>query len=210
MPQLHLHDSVYQALQYMADFHVRHLPVVLEEKFIGLVSEEILMDALDENLTMEQIREHFLMYAVPADHHLFETAAKMSEYQITTIPVVDNEMIFLGSITNTDLLQQISRLVGAGDKGALIVLAMDKQDFSFSELTRLIETNDAYITQLNTYTQPGTGEFQVIIRINKFEVSDILATLQRFEYQIKYHFGEERFENELKNNYEHLMNYLNI
>jgi len=27
---------------------------------------------------------------------------------------------------------------------------------------------------------------------------------------VKYYFGEELYENELKNNYDHLMNYLNI
>jgi acetoin utilization protein AcuB len=27
---------------------------------------------------------------------------------------------------------------------------------------------------------------------------------------VKYYFGEELYENELRNNYDHLMNYLNI
>jgi hypothetical protein len=41
-------------------------------------------------------------------------------------------------------------------------------------------------------------------------VSDILATLQRYEYTVKYFFGEEHYENTLKENFENLMAYLNV
>jgi len=194
----------------MTDFHVMHLPVVAEEKYLGLISEDNLLDASDSSSPISSLREDFRLIAVPADHHIIETVAKMSEYQLTTIPVVEEDQHFLGSITEPDLLKEVGRLIGAGDRGALIVLGMDKQNFSFSELSRLVETNDAFITQLNTFFRPDTGELEVTIRVNKFEVSDILATLQRYEYQVKYYFGEERFENQLKSNYEHLLNYLNI
>ena len=42
------------------------------------------------------------------------------------------------------------------------------------------------------------------------EISDIIATLQRYEYIIRYYFGEEDYENELKENYDLLMTYLKI
>ena len=51
---------------------------------------------------------------------------------------------------------------------------------------------------------------QVTIRINKTEISDILATFQRYEYNVKYFFGEEQYANELRSNYDNLMNYLKI
>jgi acetoin utilization protein AcuB len=73
-----------------------------------------------------------------------------------------------------------------------------------------VETNDAQITQLNTYHDSVSSLFYVTLRINKMEVSDIVATFQRYEYKIKYYFGEEQYENELRDNYNHLMNYLSI
>jgi hypothetical protein len=50
----------------------------------------------------------------------------------------------------------------------------------------------------------------VILRINREEVSDIVATFQRHEYTVRYYLGEELFRNELQSNLEHLLNYLNI
>ena len=73
-----------------------------------------------------------------------------------------------------------------------------------------MESNDAQITQLNTFADPESGTTQVTIRVNKLEVSDIISTFQRYEYNVKYYFGEELYENELRTNYDNLMNYLKI
>jgi len=74
----------------------------------------------------------------------------------------------------------------------------------------LVETNNAYITELNTYNDIASGLLIVTIKINRYEISDVIATLQRYEYQIRYYFGEEIYKNELRDNYDHLITYLNI
>jgi hypothetical protein len=99
---------------------------------------------------------------------------------------------------------------GADEPGAIIVLEMPRANFSFSEISKLVETNDAHITQLNTHYNNTEQVMHVTLKINKFEISDIVATFQRYEYNVKYYFGEELYENELRSNYDHLMNYLNM
>jgi hypothetical protein len=134
----------------------------------------------------------------------------VNESNLTVIPVITGESEYAGSIIASDLLKQLSKISGVSDIGGIIVLEMDKVSFSFSEISKLVETNDAQITQLNTYTDTHSGNFYITLRVNKLEISDIVATFQRYEYQVKYYFGEELYENELRNNYDHLMNYLNI
>jgi hypothetical protein len=109
-----------------------------------------------------------------------------------------------------DLLKAMAKFTGTEEPGGIIVLEMEKRNFSFSDLGRLVETNDAYITQLNTFVEPDTNLILVTIKVNKFEISDIIATFQRYEYVIRYYFGEELYTNELKDNYDSLMHYLNI
>lgn len=96
------------------------------------------------------------------------------------------------------------------EPGALIVLEIPSNQYSFNEISKLVETNDAQITQLNTSNDIESGMMQVTIRINKPEVSDIIATFQRYDYNVKYFFGEELYTNELRSNYDNLMNYLRI
>lgn len=96
------------------------------------------------------------------------------------------------------------------EPAGMVVLEVDSQQYSFSEISKIVEANDAQITQLNTTKNNNEGTMEVTVCVNKLEISDIVATFQRYDYIVKYYFGEELYTNELKDNYENLMNYLNI
>jgi acetoin utilization protein AcuB len=209
IPTLNLDDKVAQALELMSEFHVSQLPVVANEKYLGLVFEDDLMN-VDENAALKTIDTHFSKVAVNANTHFIESVQTVNDYNLSIVPVIDKENEFIGVIPNETLLRELGKITGASEPGGVIVLEMEQRNFSFSELSKLVETNDAQITQLNTYWDSNSSSFLVTLKINKFEISDIVATFQRYEYQVKYYFGEELYVNELKSNYDHLMNYLNI
>ena len=209
IPTLSPDDHVSQALELMSEYHVSQLAVVAEDKYIGLVFEDDLLN-IDETTSIQSISDHFSRVAVHANTHFIEAIQTSNDYNLSLVPVVEKENEFVGVILATELLKQYGKATGASEPGGVIVLEMDQRSFSFSEISKLVETNDAQITQLNTYWDNQAAAFFVTLKINKFEISDIVATFQRYEYQIKYYFGEELYENELKDNYDHLMNYLNI
>ena len=134
----------------------------------------------------------------------------LKEHHLSLIPVLSDKGEIIGIIHQEDLLTAVYHFLGGDEQGGIIVLEIEKRHFSFGEICRLIETNDAMIMQLNTSVQKDTGKILATIKINKMEISDIIATFQRFEYEVKYYFGEEHYTNELKDNFKHLMNYLNI
>jgi acetoin utilization protein AcuB len=210
IPSLHLNDPVSQALDLMADFHVTHLPVVAEDKLAGLVSEDDLRNVENDSTLLSELQPGFSHISAHADGYFYEAVQLVNENGLTLIPVVSGESEYTGAITATDLLRHLGRVTGVNDLGGIIVLEMEKVSFAFTEISKLVETNDAQIIQLNTYTDAASGSFYITLRINKAEISDIISTFQRYEYHIKYYFGEELYENELRNNYDHLMNYLNI
>jgi acetoin utilization protein AcuB len=209
IPSLKLTDSVFQAMQLMAEFCVKQLPVVAEDKYIGLVFEDDLMN-LDDAAELESVSTHFSKVAVHGGMHFIEAVQTANDYHLTVVPVIEKDNDFSGVIVASDLLRHLGKITGASGPGGLLVLEMDQRNFSFAEISKLIETNDAQITQLNTSWDSGSDSFLVTVKINKFEISDIVATFQRYDYQVKYYFGEELYENELKDNYDHLMNYLSI
>ncbi len=202
-------DTVLFAKEIMLDHHIAQLPVVSQNKLLGSISEDTLMDASDDELLGGK-HAFFSQTSVQGVAHMLYTLHICSEFQLTLIPVIGEDASYLGSITTQDLLRHTGKLVGAGDPGAIIVLEMDRVNFAFSEIIKLVETNDAQITQLNTYYDAMASAFYITLRINRLEISDIIATFQRYEYKIKYYFGEEQYENELRSNYNHLMNYLSI
>lgn len=208
IPYLHLHDKVYHALQLMNDYHVAHLPVVKDEAYLGMVSEEQLLHS-DDTSDIEELKVSDDNTSVQGSDHFLKAIQVAVAHKLSMVPIIEDKQM-LGVITYDDLLRNASNFMSLNNPGALIVLEIESTSYSFAEISRIVETNDAQITQLNTYIEPETGIMQVTIRVSKLEVSDIISTFQRYEYNVKYYFGEELYENELRTNYDNLMHYLKI
>lgn len=208
-PSLNVTDKVAFALQLMDEYDVQHLPIITEEKFIGSVAKNDLLDE-DESHQLLAIEDSFIKASVKKDEFILTALKVVTENELSVLPVVNELGELQGTIATNTLLQNLAKFLGTDEPGGVIVLEVERRSFSFGEISRLVETNDAYITQLNTYTENETGLVIVSIKVNKVEISDILATFQRYDYVVRYYFGEEQFANELKENFNHLMAYLNL
>lgn len=210
LPYLRLEDKVYQALQLMNENQVTHLPIVDGEKYVGIISEDDLLVAENEHAPLSELQQSFANTFVKSDEHFLKAIQVAAENALSVVPIVDNDNDIAGVVAYNDLLKHASEFMSLNEPGGLIVLEMQSNQYSFSEISKILETNDAQITQLNTFNNPETGMMRVTIRINKPDVSDIVAAFQRYEYDVKYYFGEELYANELRSNYDNLMNYLKI
>jgi acetoin utilization protein AcuB len=210
LPALQLHDTVGRALQQMNDADVVHLPIVADGKYIGLADEADLLDIADEKLLLSDAHIQWPKPAINYLDHFLAAVKIAAEFKLTVVPVVKEENEFVGIITKLQLLSTLSEYTSAAEHGGIIVLEMEPRNFSLSELSRIIETNDAKILHLNTYTDKNNGQLLVSIKINRNDLQDVIASLERYEYTIKHYFGDNLTEDEMRDNYEHLMNYLSI
>jgi predicted transcriptional regulator len=210
LPFLHTTDTVYQALNVMADHQVMHLPIAEGSEYVGLVSESALQAIDDDQICLKEFPAIWQSLSVKSDQHMLAAVQLAAEQYLTVIPVVSEERELIGTLLPADLIRAVSTFMRLDEPGGLIVLEMEPRQYAFSEMSRLVETHDAQITQLNTRILPESGQLSVTIRLNKPEISDIVATFQRYEYNVVYFFGEELYTNQLRNNYDNLMTYLNV
>lgn len=208
LPYLHLQDKVYQALQLMNDNNVTHLPIVDGEKFVGILSEEDLLQVENDKSELSTLQQSFADVSVKDDDHFLKAVQVAAESGVSVVPVVNEENELVGTVAYNELLKFSSEFLSLKEPGGLVVLEMESSQYSFGEVSKIIESNDAQITQLNTSFDSTTGLMLVTIRINKQEVSDIVASFQRYDYYVKYFFGEEIYTNDIRSNYDNLMNYL--
>lgn len=208
IPYLHLDDKVFHALQLMNDYHVAHLPIVEENRYLGIISEEQLLHSEDDSI-LKQLPISDGGSAVQANEHFLRAIQVAVQNKLSIVPVIEEKDI-IGIVTYNDLLKNASDFMSLNEPGGLIVLEIDGKNYSFNELSRIVESSDAKITQLNTSIDPENGLLQVTIRLNKIEISGIIATFQRYDYNVKYYFGEELYQNELRSNYDNLMSYLSV
>ena len=210
LPQLQLSDTVSKALQLMSDFKITHLPVVSEEIFLGLISEDDLLDEENKKSQIEHFQSDFIPASISSNKHFLQAVGISNLYQTNVIPVINEENGLVGTISGQALLTALGDFSGANEPGAVIEIQMERSKFNLSEINRIVESDGAIVLHLNITTMPELLLLQVTISINKRNINPHLLPFERYEYTVTYYSGEELFENEIDNNYRHLMNYLDI
>src|ERR1700748_279659 len=150
LPYLRLPDKVYQALELMNENHVEHLPIVDGDKYLGLISEEDLSQADNDHSTLEQFKQSISNPFVKEDEHVLKAIQVAVQNGLTVVPIVGEENELMGVVTYADLLKYSSEFMSLNEPGGLIVLEIESKNYSFNEISRLVEANDAQIKQLNT------------------------------------------------------------
>ena len=205
-----MQDTVAKAKLLINDFKLTHLPVIAEKKYLGLISEEDLLDVDDDKATIEMIQQHLMLIYIQDDVHFLNAIGYCNQHETNVVPVIDKAAEFMGVITSDYLLKTIGDFSGANEIGGLIILEMERVHFSISEISRIVESNDCTILHLNTTTDAVTGILTVTLHINKKEISALLATFERYEYNVLHQFGTKIFDDTSDINYRNLMNYLDL
>lgn len=209
IPALQATDTVRQALDVMEEHRVNELPVVDQHKYLGLITNDEAENA-DERAAVSSLLHIGIPVQVnPSDFFLVPLKI-MHQQKLSLLPVVREDGELLGIITQEQLLHAASNYNAANVPGGIIILQIKPTSFYISEIGRIVESNNARIIHLNTWTDASSGELMVAIKVNKNDIQDILASFERYEYNVIQYFGENLSEEELRLNYDHLMNYLNI
>jgi predicted transcriptional regulator len=208
-PLLHLEDKVSFALQCMDDFDVQELAVVKEDYFLGLVQKADLLDT-DEAATIMVLSEQLRKIMIADTAHFLTALDFFSKHQLSILPVLNEQLECIGMIPQKSLNDALAKFLGVNSPGAIIVLSVAPYQYSLAEMSRLVESNNAQILQLNSCFDETNGAMIITLKINKDEAQSIIATFQRYDYQLVQYFGKTPLHNDIEAHYHHLMNYLDV
>lgn len=203
-------DTGNNALRWMDEYKVSHLPIVSGDNYLGLISEQ---DIFDQNNYDEPIGNHNLSLSkscVTETQHIYEIVDLLEKYSLSLIPVIDNHEKYIGVITLPKLLSYFSSSFSVSNPGGVIVLEMSQNDYSLTEIANIVESNNAKVLSCFLGNHSNSSLIEVIIKISTNEIEPILQTFSRYNYVVKAIFSEEKDIEDLKEHYDSLMNYLNI
>ena len=202
-------DSGQEALNIMGDYYIQHLPIVNNEQLLGLISET---DILDHDV-QEPVGSYQLSMRRPyvkEGDHIYEVLRIFHEFKLTIVPVIDAEDNYLGMITQHDLLQFFVQTGSFTEPGAIVVLEMNKRDYTLAEIARIVESEQANILSSYITSSLDQERIDVTLKINRQDISRILASFERYEYQIKASFQESEFFETFRDRYDSFIKYMNI
>lgn len=211
VPSVKSSEKGQKALNWMDVFRVSHIPVVDDEKYKGLVSDKLIYDL---NLLEEPVGKELDKFDTShahKDQHIFEIAIVMYKLKISVLPVLDDDHFYLGSITLYDLARRFARLFSLQEVGGVVVLEMNANDYSMVEISRIVEDNGAKILSSFLDRKPGTNNLDVILKLDKEELSPVIQTFMRYDYNVAAVYLDHSMLNDLYNDrYEQFMKFMNI
>ncbi|MEI8201514.1 MAG: CBS domain-containing protein [Bacteroidota bacterium] len=203
-------DTGNAALSFMDDLKVSHLPIINEMELLGLVSESDIYEANAFEESIGGINLKNKNICITHDQHIFDIIAIMHQHQLSLLPVVDDKNNYLGSITLTKCLDAFALLTSADQKGGVIILEINQNDYNLTEISNIVESNDLKILSLFFTSHSDSTKIEVTLKLNRNELGAVLQTFNRYNYQITASYASEEDTDYLKERYDSLMNYLNI
>jgi CBS domain-containing protein len=211
IPALKTSDTGQTALNWMDIFKVSHLPIVNNKKFLGLVSES---DIYDLNMPDEPLGNHYLSLNSPyviEDQHIFEVMEVLSRLKLSLVPVLDSGKNYLGVITLMELLHYFAVESGISLQGGIVVLEMNANDFSMSQVCQIVEGNDAKILAAYVTPHPNSTRMELTLKLNVTDLTSIRQTINRYNYTVKASFLKQDDEADMLNDrINFLFRYLDI
>jgi CBS domain-containing protein len=200
-----------RALNTMDVYRVSHIPVVNGSIYLGLVSDKLIYDLNLLELPIELQLDKLNTSHVHKDQHIFEVAILMYKLKLSVLPVLDSDHNYLGAITLYDLARRFAKLFSLEEIGAVIILEMNVNNYSLSEISRIVESNDIKILSSFIDRKPGTNVLDVILKLDKDELSSLIQAFMRYDYNVKAVYMDQSEIGDLyKDRFDQFMKFMNI
>ena len=144
----HTSDSIQKVLDRMIEFRIRHLPIVNEEQFLGLISEN---DFITESDYQTPIGTLALTLVNPCSWTISiytMLSGCFSESQLTVVPVLDAKKNYLGLISINAIAKYFANLTSVAQPGGIIVLEISDKNNSLAHMSQIVESDNAQIFKL--------------------------------------------------------------
>ncbi len=211
VPSVRSTEKGQKVLNWMDVFRVSHLPVVDNSKYVGTVSDKLIydLDLLEQPISKEI--DKLNTSHVHAGQHIFEVAILMYKLKLSVMPVLDAEHYYLGAITLYDLARRFARLFSLQEIGGVIVLEMNINDYSLSEISQIVESNDTKILSFFMNRTPGTNNLDLILKLDKEDLSPVIQSFMRYDYNVKAVYLDHSMLNDLyQDRYDQFMKFMDI
>ncbi|SDD65430.1 CBS domain-containing protein [Mucilaginibacter pineti] len=210
IPPVHTSDPIQKVYDRMVEFRVRHLPIVNEDQFLGLIADDDMATESDLQTQVGALALSLVNPYVREDQHVYDVIRLFYERKLTVVPVLDAKQNYLGLITINDITEYFAKITSVAQPGGIIVLEINNKNNSLAHMAQIVESDNAQILSSYVQTFPDSTRMEVTLKVNKQDISTIIATFLRYEYDIKATFNNTDNNDNAKDRYDSLMNYLNL
>ncbi|MGT2801438.1 CBS domain-containing protein [Streptococcus henryi] len=180
--------TVAHAADMMRDQGLRRLPVIENDKLVGLVTEGTMAEASPSKATSLSIYEmNYLLNKTKIRDVMIKNVVTVSQYarledaiylmmkhHVGVLPVVDNEQVY-GIITDKDVFKAFLEVAGYGEEGVRVEILTDDTVGILAKVVDTISEENLNIKRTVIATRK-TGKVAIEVQIDGHADIDMLKT----------------------------------
>lgn len=191
---------IFQAQKLMREHQVRKLPVVSNDKLVGMVTHDLFMEVSPSKATGFSIQEmHYLLTAMKVKEIMdknpvtvspdmpFEDALNLGQQKGNTgFPVMENAKL-VGIITNGDIIRLLSSFLGLGEDGVRITIErLGARLGELNDIIAILDRHRAPILSIMTKSRKETKDLIAVMRLKVKDATAIVEELGSTGFKVTY------------------------
>ncbi|MEO8774566.1 MAG: CBS domain-containing protein [Gelidibacter sp.] len=205
---MNINDKVSDLKLLFNELTYSHIPIENDHIYLGCISET---DAhcFEGNEIILDCRHSFEGFFVRADTKWLDVLEAFAQHSCNIMPVLDEQNQYLGYYELNDIMGRFVETPFFSEPGGTLIIEKGLQDYSFSEISQIVESNDAKI--LGAFiSKMENDNVQITLKIGSAGLNDVIQTFRRYSYNIISGHEEDTYIDSLKERSEYLLKYLNI
>ncbi|EOL46477.1 CBS domain-containing protein [Enterococcus caccae] len=189
--------KIFDAVDLMKKNNIHRLPVVKNDRLIGLITEGTIQSAMPSKATSLSVYEvNYLLNKTTVEDVMVKSVQtikpaasledgifKMRQNNIGVLPVVDTNETLVGIITNNDIFDAFLKITGYNDGGTRVQLRiLEDHKGILAEITKLLAENNFSI--LTVIVNRKELETVVELQIESRETDKIEKILKEANYDV--------------------------
>jgi Mg/Co/Ni transporter MgtE len=206
---LNVNDKIKKAQKLFEQNNHSHLPVVNKNSFCGLIERQTieLIDFKDKKLI--DLKNQFSVFYASDSMNWFEILQNFATYNSNLIPVLNDDKSYIGYYELDDFLNIFRCTPFLHEEGVILVVSKNISEYSFSEITQIVESNNA--TLFGAFiSKIENDEAQIVLKLSVHDINNTLHSFRRYNYRILNEFKKDKYLDELNERSDYLQKYLNI
>jgi len=184
-------------------------PIVKNNILIGLVSENDIQGIDENDKKLDDFNYLFNLFFINESTNLLEIIKVFALNETNIIPVINTKNEYLGYYDLIDILHVYKDTPFLNNEGVIILLEKEIRDYSFSEISQIVESNNGkilgvFVSEFNSTT------VKITLKFSSQDVNEIIQSFRRYNYKILSNLKEDFYLEDLKDRTNYLHKYLNI
>ena len=187
-----------------------HIPIIREGVYVGCLNEND-VHCLEASTRIADHAHMYEVFFVTTETNWLNVVEVFAQNSTNLMPVLDAESAtYLGYYELADVMTYFNNTPFLNEAGSIILIEHGIHDYSFSEVSQIVESNDGKI--LGAFISRIANDVaQISIKIgSNTSFNNILQAFRRYGYTIVSQHQEDAFVKELRDRSQYLEKYLNI